>query len=202
MKKSLVLFCLLCFGIAWGQNGTLYIKPVNDVTPAPGFIALQNHFHKYVDEGVLAGTSMMVEKGNQINWDVYGMQDIEQGIPMAKNTIFRLASMTKPIVSVALMTLVEDGTINLDDEVSQFIPAFKKVKVYRSEQSYEKLDAPITIRHLLSHTGGISSGFDPSPAGKLCQQIIRDAKPASLQELVEALTQAPLSSQPGEGLDL
>lgn len=201
MKKLLVLLLLLCFGKAWGQNGVLYVDDVasEGEVPASGFVLLQQHFHKYVDDRVLSGTSMLVSKGEQVRWDFYGMQNMETGTPMAKNTIFRLASMTKPIVSVAVMILVEEGKLSLDDEVPRFIPAFKKLRVYQSENKRVKPKSPITIRHLLSHTGGISSGFDPSPAGQICSATMREQKPESLEAIIEALAETPLAFHPGEG---
>lgn len=202
MKKSLVLLLLLlCFGIAWGQNGTLFVGKVSNESSlsAPGFPVLQEHFHKYVDNGTLAGVSMLVSKGDQIAWDFYGMQNIETDKPMAKNTIFRLASMTKPIVSVAVMILVEEGKLHLDDKVEQFIPTFKKLRVYESEDNWVKPQSAVTIRQLLSHTGGLTSGFDSSPAGKLSNKLFKEKRPASLKDIVEIHSEIPLAFHPGKG---
>ena len=113
MKKSLVLLFVLCFGIAWVQNGVLYVDQVSSKSemPTPGFTLLQNHFNNYVDDGILAGTSMLVSHGDQVLWDYYGMQNIETGKQMTKGNEVRLASMTKPIVSVAVMILIEEGKL-------------------------------------------------------------------------------------------
>ena len=199
MKKSLVLFCLLSFILAWGQNRSLYVNQMADEIPGAGFSALKNHFHNYVDSGTLAGVSMLVSRGDKVSWDYYGMQNIEDGTPMSGNTIFRLASMTKPIVSVAVMTLVEEGKLQLDDEVQQFIPAFKKLQVYQPDKHFIKPKSSITIRHLLSHTGGLTSGFDPSPAGKICRQTMHQQRPGSLHAIIETLAEIPLAFHPGEG---
>ncbi len=200
--SSVLLFVCYLFigGIAWGQNDASSVEFFNEpVGDAPSFYQLQSHFHKYVDDGVLAGTVMLMAKNDQIYMDKYGMQNIEESIPMSFETIFRLASMTKPITSTAVMMLVEEGRLQLDDPVGKYIPAFKKAKVYKAENKTEKLDTPITIRHLMSHTGGITSGFDPSPAGQLCAKKMKEKGPKNLEELVIALTETPLAFQPGEG---
>lgn len=200
MKKSLVLL-LLCFGIAWGQNGVIpdHLALKVSEAPASGFTLLQNHFHKYVDEGVLAGTSMLVSRGDQTYRDIYGMQNRETGQLMTENTIFRLASMTKPIVSVAVMVLVEEGLLRLDDPAENFIPAFKKLRVYESEDNWVNPKSALTIKQLLSHTGGIASGFHNSPAGRICAKSMQEKKPESLADIVDVLSEVPLAFHPGDG---
>lgn len=204
MKKSPDLLFLLHFllgaSISWGQAAFSSVETYQQTeNPPPGFAQLTSHFHQYVDEGGLAGTVMIIGKGDSVLMDKYGMQNIEEGRPMDFNTIFRLASMTKPITSVAIMMLVENGKLRLEDPVVKYVPAFKKLRVYISENELEKPKRPITIQHLLSHTGGITSGFDPSPAGQLCEKKMKEKKPRSLTELVEALAETPLSFHPGEG---
>ncbi|MEZ4960679.1 MAG: serine hydrolase domain-containing protein [Saprospiraceae bacterium] len=203
MKKLPVLFLLyylLGNATAWGQKAML-TNVVNQTKPnaAPGFALLTSHFHQYVDKGVLAGTVIIVGKGDQLYKDHYGMQNMEAEIPMSFESIFRLASMTKPIVSVALMTLVEEGKISLDDPIVKFIPGFKNLKVYQSENELATPKTALTLRHLLSHTGGITSGFDDSPAGQICAEMMREKKPGSLEEIINVLAETPLAFHPGEG---
>ena len=204
MKKSPVLLFLFIYLLgtseSWGQTviSSVEISKQTENQP-PGFAQLTSHFHKYVDDGVLAGTVMLLGKGDLILMDKYGMQNIEEGNPMEYNTIFRLASMTKPITSVAVMMLVEEGKLQLDDPVEKFIPSFKRLQVYEAENKTAEPKSPMTIRHLLSHTGGITSGFDPSPAGQLCDQKMKERKPKSLEGLVNALSETPLAFHPGGG---
>ncbi len=204
MKKSLVLLLPLFFlwgiTLSWGQKvvPSVGVKGQTENQP-PSFAHLTSHFHKYVDDGVLAGTVMLLGQGDLIYMDRYGMQNIEKSRPMEYNTIFRLASMTKPITSVAVMMLVEEGKLRLDDPVEKFIPAFKKLQVFKAENETVKPNRPVTVRHLLSHTGGITSGFDPSPAGQFCAKKMKEADPESLEELVSTLAETPLAFHPGEG---
>ncbi len=165
---------------------------------APAFSMLQSYFHQKVDEGQLAGTVMLLAKNGKTWVDAYGMQNIEENVAMQSNTLFRLASMTKPIVSVAVMTLVEEGKMTLEDPVDRYIPDFQKVRVAGLD-TMAPLERSLTIRDLLTHTGGITSEFDPSPAGAACRKTFREHRPASLAELVGMVTELPLAHQPGEG---
>jgi CubicO group peptidase (beta-lactamase class C family) len=84
----------------------------------------------YVDRGVYAGVSTVIaRRGEIVHQGRYGFRDKEAGLPMAEDTIFRLYSMTKPIVCTALMTLFEEGKFHLADPIAKFLPAFARVKV-------------------------------------------------------------------------
>ena len=111
----------------------------------------------YVDQGKLAGLiTMVARQGKVVHFETYGRMDT--GKEMQHDTIFRIASMTKPVTSVAIMMLYEEGYFQLYDPVSKFIPEFKKVKVFsKMDQDKPVLvesKRPITIRDLLTHTSG------------------------------------------------
>lgn len=179
------------------------LKTPGGVKPTASFITgfeqLREHFHKYVDRGIFAGTSILLSQDGKMYSDTYGYQHIADEQPLTGETIFRLASMTKPITSVAILMLMEEGKLDLDDPVFKYIPAFEHGKVYRTATEWEPVKNPLTIRHLLTHTGGITSGFDPSPAGQLWARTMRERKPKNLEELVLTLAELPLAFQPGEG---
>ena len=121
-----------------------------------------------VSDGKLAGTVVLVaRKGKLIYADAAGFQDKEESKPMALDSIFRIYSMTKPIVSVAAMLLVEDGKIELTDPVSKFLPAFKgqQVSVARADGEFARVtyatvpaDREMTVQDLLRHTAGLAYG--------------------------------------------
>src|SRR6266513_3002700 len=123
---------------------------------------------QHVADGKLPGTVMLVaRKGKLIYADVSGFQDKDEGKPMTLDSLFRIYSMTKPLVSVAAMMLVEDGTIQLTDPVSKFLPAFKgqQVSVARADGEFAKInyamvpaDREITIQDLFRHTAGLAYG--------------------------------------------
>ena len=165
--------------------------------------AMQRH----VDQGKLAGiVSMLARRGNIVHFEKVGMMDIEANKPMEFDTIFRICSMTKPITSVAVMMLYEEARFHLSDPISRFIPGFADVKVFvrKTESGLElaDLEREITIRDLLTHTAGLSYGFEEdSYVDSLYQKRVwaqgkRDPQ-VTLEEAIEALTHIPLVHQPG-----
>ena len=125
---------------------------------------LDSHFARYVDAGLLAGWHAVVTRRGQVaHSSTYGQADKEAGTPVAPDTLWRLYSMTKPVVSVAAMMLWEEGRFELTDEISRWLPEFADVKVYDkgSAQRPYLVPAiePIRVWHLLTHTAGLTYGF-------------------------------------------
>jgi CubicO group peptidase (beta-lactamase class C family) len=117
-----------------------------------------------VDDGRLPGWLVAVSRqGRLAHVSCYGSRDIEAGLPVEADTLWRIYSMTKPITSVAAMMLYEEGAFELSDRVSTFIPAFANVRVYTggSDQRQVTVPAsePVRIWHLLTHTAGLTYGF-------------------------------------------
>jgi CubicO group peptidase (beta-lactamase class C family) len=122
------------------------------------------HFARYVDDGRLPGWLITVSRhGRPVYVARYGSRDLEAGLPVTDDTLWRIYSMTKPITSVAAMMLYEEGRLALTDPVSAFIPSFADVRVYTggSDQLQVTVPAvePIRIWHLLTHTAGLTYGF-------------------------------------------
>ena len=118
----------------------------------------------YVDHKGFAGLSTMVaRKGKVVHFEQVGRMDIESNVPMSGDAIFRIYSMTKPIVCTALMTLYEHGRFQLFDPVAKYMPAFGDLKVLESDGAggAKEVDAvrPITIRDLMTHTAGFTYYF-------------------------------------------
>ena len=125
---------------------------------------IDRHFAAYVDDGRLAGWQLAVTRQDEVaHVASYGWQDREEKVPVAPDTIWRIASMTKPITSVAAMSLWEEGAFELTDPISKWIPAFENVRVFDkgSVTAYFTVPAiePIRVWHLLSHTSGLTAGF-------------------------------------------
>ena len=101
---------------------------------------------RYVDERKMAGIVTLVARHNRVaHFAKFGWADIETSKPMAFDTIFRIFSMTKPVTSVALMMLFEQGLVRLEDPVTRFIPEFKKLKVLNAEGELDDLEREITV---------------------------------------------------------
>jgi len=162
---------------------------------------------RYLDEGKLAGVITAVARhGGLAQLKAYGLMDIASNRPMQLDTIFRIYSMTKPVTSVALMMLYEEGRFLLIDPVSRFIPEFKDTQVFAGEsESGPKLvaqDKPMTIWHLLTHTSGLVYGL---PEGSAVEQMVwqDDRKTEetipdeTLEEWAPRLARLPLAHQPG-----
>ncbi|MBL7112049.1 MAG: beta-lactamase family protein [Bacteroidales bacterium] len=162
----------------------------------------------YIEENKIPGAvGFIARKGKVVYHKSFGMRDPEQGDPMEKDDIFRIASMSKAITSVAVMMLYEEGHFLLDDKLSQYIPEFKEMTVLESVRPDGSLltrpaEKEITIRHLLTHTSGICYPFIHGKLRPLCEElgipdgfVITDKK---LSETMPALAKVPLLHEPGE----
>lgn len=154
----------------------------------------------YVDRGVYAGVRVMAARRGAIVLDeAYGLRDKEAGLPMTADTIFRLYSMTKPIVCTALMTLYEEGRFRLIDPVARYIPAFANLQVQDANGSLRPPKRPMTVRDVMSHTSGLSYGFlGQFPVGARYQGRKLDDPAVSLAEAIEDIATLPLAFDPGE----
>jgi len=145
--------------------------------------------------------TMIVRNGRVVDWRSYGLRDVESKLPMEKDTICRVYSMTKPLTTVAVMMLVEEGKLALSDRVDQFIPEFKEVKVYKGgtvdKPELVPPEHPITVKHLLTHTAGLTYGWGNDNVSDMYRKA-KVFEVASLKEFIEKLTKLPLMSQPGE----
>lgn len=157
----------------------------------------------YVDQKKIAGLSTMIaRKGKVVHFEQVGQLDKELNKPMTEDAVFRIYSMTKPIICVALMTLYEQGKFQLTDPVAKFIPAFNDLKVLECDEKGEAKEVdlvrPPTIRSLLTHTSGLSYDFlEDFPVAELYRQagILNNAE-STLEELVHELSRLPLAFQP------
>lgn len=157
----------------------------------------------YVDQGKLTGLITLVARyGNVVHRERFGMMDLKANKPMQFDTIFRIYSMTKPLTSVALMMLFEQGLIRLTDPVTKWIPALGKVKVLANDGRLADLDREITIHDLLRHTSGLSYNGYYDDTGELVDKLYDEADlwpaDATSEEMVRRITELPLAFQPGQ----
>jgi CubicO group peptidase (beta-lactamase class C family) len=166
---------------------------------------ITEHLDKnYIAPGKIAGCQTLVARhGHVAYFKSLGLMDRERRKPITDDTIFRLYSMTKPITSVALMTLFEQGHFQLNDPVSRFIPAWRDHKVWVSGEGSSMETAaptrPMTMRHLLSHTGGLTYGATNHPVDRAYREVgVGRAAGETLSGFADKLAKVPLRYQPGE----
>jgi CubicO group peptidase (beta-lactamase class C family) len=164
---------------------------------------MDTFIHGYVDAGRTPGVVTLIARhGKVVHVDAYGKADLASGRAIRADDIFRMYSMTKPITSVALLMLYEEGRFQLTDPLSKFFPAFADVKVLTgmSATGGMLLDAPrrpISIQDVFRHTAGFTYGFfGGTPVDKLYQQA--DVFGSDLNALMAKLPKLPLLYQPGE----
>src|SRR5262245_24449911 len=168
---------------------------------------------QYVDENQLAGiVALVLRDGQPVYERAVGWSDKEAGRKMTTDTIFRIASQTKAITSVAVLQLVEEGKIGIGDPVSRFIPAYASTKVAVRKENGGGIEIvpakrPITIRDLLTHTAGISYGTDRELASLYEAKGLGPAagrgwytadKTEPICDTMERLATLPFLAQPGE----
>jgi CubicO group peptidase (beta-lactamase class C family) len=171
---------------------------------------LDRFIQRYIDDKELNGaTALILRDGKIVYHKAFGFSDLEKGKPMRKDDIFRIASMTKPIVSVAAMMLVEEGLMSLDDPVSKYIPEFKETGVLEKFNAADttyvegKPRSPITVRHLLNQTSGIGYAQIGSPEANAIYAKNRinggiGTPYSTLRETIPRLARLPLFHHPGE----
>jgi len=156
-----------------------------------GLAEFNAQFHALVNDGKLANVVTLIARhGEIVNCDAYGVLDISTTppVPVKTDSIFRIASMTKPITAAAMMMLWEEGKWALEDPVSKFIPEFEGLKVRQDDGELVPQASPMTMKQLMSHSAGFSArGEYP------------DLRGGDLQDMIDFLAKQPLSFQPGKG---
>jgi len=200
MKNTFILCLLLATLTGYSQQE---IKLLTDKPEKVGMSAerlnrIKPVMQQYVDENKLPGMITMVARhGKVVHFEKFGLMDDDK--PMQFNTIFRLASMTKPVTSVAVMMLYEEGHFQLDDPISNYIPEFKDLKVFSSidKDGIHTADAirPMTIRDLLTHTSGLSGVGADSPVDSMYREA--NLSDGTLKDMIQKLSKFPLLYQPG-----
>jgi CubicO group peptidase (beta-lactamase class C family) len=203
------VFCLFAGLLAAGSVPAA--KPEEVGLSSTRMARIRETVQRHIDAGNITGAVTLVSRrGRVAHFEAQGLADLESKKPMTRDTIFRLASMTKPITAVAVMMLVEEGKIRLSDAVSKFIPEFKEMKVAMARQATslagQVQPAPepevnivpasreITILDMLTHTSGlVSGGMGARQAQKLAPRGPNDA----LAQYVPRLASVPLDFQPG-----
>lgn len=171
--------------------------------------AIDKIIQQEVDAGQIAGAGyMLIQGGRERYFTTCGYADREKKMPIRRDTIFRLFSMTKPITAAAVMLLVERGELDLRDTVSRYIPAFQKQTVWNPEGEPQPVKRETTIYDLLNMTSGIpypENWEGCSPSGLLMDELFQKLKKdqaagqrLSTREWIDRIAEVPLAFQPGE----
>jgi len=167
-----------------GQSDLPIAKPESVGMSSERLQRVHKFMQEYIDTNQIAGSVVLIaRKGKVVHYDAQGWRYKEENAPMPKDAIFSLMSMTKPIVSTALMMLWEDGKFMLDDPIAKWLPSYSKMTVTDVSGRVPAV-RPVTIRNVLTHTSGLS--LEPG------------SRPKTLMENIERSANRPLAFQPGD----
>jgi len=212
-KLSFLLALALFLGLlSCSQPATTSEPKPEDVSLSSDRLArIGSVIEKYITEDRIAGAVTLLARNGKIAYlEAFGMMDRETNKSMKTDTIFRICSMTKPITSVAVMMLYEEGHFMLSDPVHRFIPEFKEMKVlnppYPEDNTsppdlLEKAKRPITIRHLLTHTSGLTYNWNPRLGKMYTDNSIGHGliqQEGTIGDAVKRLARLPLMFHPGD----
>jgi CubicO group peptidase (beta-lactamase class C family) len=198
-----VFGALLCAVLVLGGCATATARGSRVVDEA-ATARIDSTLRAYAETGRVAGVSALVyEKGREVYSGAFGSADREKSVPMARNTIVQIFSMTKPVTGVALMTLYEKGAFQLDDPVAKYAPEFANLVVYAGADAsgqpiLEAPRRPVTIRDLTRHTAGFATGADNPGVGPLLRAADPLNRSNTLAQMASKLGSVPLWFQPGE----
>ena len=213
--RYMLILLLASFSINLAAQNGASIDLESAGFAAKGLERYESYLQKEIDKGKIAGAvSLVYRKGHIAHSAALGYNNMSTKEPMTKDKIFYIQSMTKPIISVAFMTLYEEGHFFLTDRVAKYLPEFANLKVMQlskddngdTKVDYVPLKRPIRIWHLLSHTAGFSHGLGDNEYDRKLGELLYgtfDEGPIlvdhkTVQDRVKALISYPLMGQPGE----
>lgn len=209
-SRCLVLLPALCMPLRSNADDGLSVAAPEEVGMSAERLDRINHVVQgYIDRGELSGTvTLVARRGQVVHFEAHGQRYVEEQLPMTRDTVFRIASMTKPIASVALMMLYEEGHFALDDPISKWLPEYADLQVAIPAPSDERVAAPfklvpavrpITVRHVLTHTAGLANTYRGITRDLYLEALgDRNNRPATVAESLTQTAQVPLNFQPGE----
>ena len=202
--NAAIVFCALALSAAAFAQDLPVSKPDTVGLSSERLERIGTAVQRSIDDKRIAGAVTLVARHGHVAWfKAQGMMDREAGKPMRPDAIFRICSMTKPITSVAVMMLYEEGRFLLDDPISKYLPEFKNPKVLVKPATGESYTIPasreITIRDLLRHTSGLTYHWNPL-LGPMYKNVAHGVLPydGTLEESIKNLASVPLLFNPGE----
>lgn len=208
MAFSLVSSNHPAFAQATQKAGLPTAKPEDVGMSSERLARIRVAMQRYVDKGLVPGAvTLVARRGRVVYFDAVGYRDVESKAPMTTDTIFRIASMTKPIASVALMMLYEEGHFLLSDPIAKFLPEFANMKVAQAAPATETGGAPyklvpavrpITFKHVLTHTAGFPNTYRGITREEFNKTYTRKNPNETIADVVKRLATMPLNFNPGD----
>lgn len=190
------------------MDGVPTAKPEDVGMSSARLARLSDVMQGYVDRREVSGVvTLVARRGKVVHFEKFGMQDAERGMPMTYDTMFRIASMTKPIASVALMMLYEEGQFQLRDPISKWLPEFTNMQVAVPAPAQERIGSPykmipaarpITVQHILTHTAGLANTYRGLTQQAFQEMRARTKPGDTIGDFVSRLAELPLNFHPGD----
>lgn len=206
MTKLTAATLLLCVTTAWAGSSVPTASPSSVGMSKSRLDRVTTAMQRYIDRKEVPGVvTLVARRGKVVHFEAQGSRWVEEGVPMKKDTIFRIASMTKPITSVALMMLHEEGHFLLSDPISRWLPEYAEMKIAvpsggdRVGLPYKTIasDVPITVRHILTHTAGFANSYRGLTRGEYLAISPRQKTDETVGDFVTRMASLPLNYEPG-----
>ncbi|EIM03333.1 hypothetical protein RHOFW104T7_14385 [Rhodanobacter thiooxydans] len=204
-RSRLLAAVLLCMALPSLAAAATPLPQVQPEAQGVSSVRLQR-LHDFMDkatgdDGYLGGVTLLARNGRLVDWQAYGHRDLARREPMRKDAIFRIYSMSKTVTSVAVMLLVEEGKLGLDDPLSRYLPGFDAPQVLIGGSvdapKLRPADKPVTLHALLTHTAGYPAG---RKGDELAVRLMERADPHGARDLrgfAERMRRVPLAADPG-----
>ncbi|MEO9091939.1 MAG: serine hydrolase domain-containing protein [Rhodanobacter sp.] len=197
-----LLLCMVLPRIAPAATPLPLAKPESQGISSARLERLHDYLRKATAAGgYLGGVSLVARNGRIVDWQAYGYRDLARRDPLRRDAIFRIYSMTKTVTSVAVMMLVEEGKLTLDDPLSRYLPGFDAAQVLVGGSidapRLRAADKPVTLHALLTHTAGYPAGLK---GDELAVQLMERVDPhaaADLDGFAKRMSHVPLAADPG-----
>jgi CubicO group peptidase (beta-lactamase class C family) len=207
---SALAACLMAMPAVAGEVAAAGADTPPLPTAAPesqGFSAARlQRLDRFMDEhtranGYLGGVVLVARYGRIVEWRAYGHQDLARRVPMQRDSIFRIYSMTKTVASVAVLMLLEEGRLTLDDPVAWYLPEFADAQVVdggtADAPKLRKANKPITLLHLLTHTAGFNAGLPGDEVAGALRDRVDPYVARNLDGFARRMARVPLAADPG-----
>ena len=196
VRVTVAAVCFLAYQSLSGYE-LRYTAPETRGLSSEGMAKISEWSAKYVEEGRLAGMVTLVARGGDVvHFEAMGERGAEDSRPLTRDALFRIYSMTKPVTSAAIMMLIDDGALSLDDRVVKYLPELASLTVLKDGERLP-LDNPITVRHLLTHTAGFSYGWNRRDPVAVLYAKVNPEQAADSNDFLQRLSGLPLKFEPG-----